>query len=543
MRYVLDAASMKNVDSYSINTLGIPSVVLMERAALSVTEAIESKVKGNIHTDIICVCGRGNNGADGLAVARQLYLKGYNVDVYIINSHASTKEFDIQLNIIKNLGIECINSPDFSKYGVIVDALFGNGLSRELAGEARIVVDTINKCSTSVRSQYTQNSDNNGNRLVVAVDIPSGISASTGVVMGSAVNADITVTFGFEKIGHILYPAASYCGKIIRKDIGFAQYPDMTRDIFTYDYSDISDMLPLRKPDGNKGTFGKALVIAGSRLYGGAAVLSSRAAARIGAGLVRTLTHISNRTAVITGNMECIVDTYDTDEECGDFVKNTETLVDKCICWADVVCIGPGLSMEESAVKLVRSVSAKKNIKKLYDADALNIIAQYKIELDGSNDDVDYEAGGNSGNASYKDDMSDKNVVVTPHIGEMSRLTGLDIAVIKNNPIDTARTYSRERNCVCVLKDARTIVSDGERVYINMSGNDGMATGGSGDVLSGIITGLMAQGLTTFEASALGVYIHGCAGDEAALSNGKYSMVAGDIIDNIKNVLIKARGE
>jgi YjeF C-terminal domain protein len=543
MRYVLDAASMKNVDSYSINTLGIPSVVLMERAALSVTEAIESKVKGNIHTDIICVCGRGNNGADGLAVARQLYLKGYNVDVYIINSHASTKEFDIQLNIIKNLGIECINSPDFSKYGVIVDALFGNGLSRELAGEARIVVDTINKCSTSVRSQYTQNSDNNGNRLVVAVDIPSGISASTGVVMGSAVNADITVTFGFEKIGHILYPAASYCGKIIRKDIGFAQYPDMTRDIFTYDYSDISDMLPLRKPDGNKGTFGKALVIAGSRLYGGAAVLSSRAAARIGAGLVRTLTHISNRTAVITGNMECIVDTYDTDEECGDFVKNTETLVDKCICWADVVCIGPGLSMEESAVKLVRSVSAKKNIKKLYDADALNIIAQYKIELDGSNDDVDYEAGGNSGNASYKDDMSDKNVVVTPHIGEMSRLTGLDIAVIKNNTIDTARTYSREHNCVCVLKDARTIVSDGERVYINMSGNDGMATGGSGDVLSGIITGLMAQGLTTFEASALGVYIHGCAGDEAALSNGKYSMVAGDIIDNIKNVLIKARGE
>lgn len=543
MRYVLDAASMKNVDSYSINTLGIPSVVLMERAALSVTEAIESKVKGNIHTDIICVCGRGNNGADGLAVARQLYLKGYNVDVYIINSHASTKEFDIQLNIIKNLGIECINSPDFSKYGVIVDALFGNGLSRELAGEARIVVDTINKCSTSVRSQYTQNSDNNGNRLVVAVDIPSGISASTGVVMGSAVNADITVTFGFEKIGHILYPAASYCGKIIRKDIGFAQYPDMTRDIFTYDYSDISDMLPLRKPDGNKGTFGKALVIAGSRLYGGAAVLSSRAAARIGAGLVRTLTHISNRTAVITGNMECIVDTYDTDEECGDFVKNTETLVDKCICWADVVCIGPGLSMEESAVKLVRSVSAKKNIKKLYDADALNIIAQYKIELDGSNDDVDYEAGGNSGNASYKDDMSDKNVVVTPHIGEMSRLTGLDIAVIKNNPIDTARTYSREHNCVCVLKDARTIVSDGERVYINMSGNDGMATGGSGDVLLGIITGLMAQGLTTFEASALGVYIHGCAGDEAALSNGKYSMVAGDIIDNIKNVLIKARGE
>lgn len=543
MRYVLDAASMKNVDSYSINTLGIPSVVLMERAALSVTEAIESRVKGNIHTDIICVCGRGNNGADGLAVARQLYLKGYNVDVYIINSHASTKEFDIQLNIIKNLGIECINSPDFSKYGVIVDALFGNGLSRELAGEARIVVDTINKCSTSVRSQYTQNSDNNGNRLVVAVDIPSGISASTGVVMGSAVNADITVTFGFEKIGHILYPAASYCGKIIRKDIGFAQYPDMTRDIFTYDYSDISAMLPLRKPDGNKGTFGKALVIAGSRLYGGAAVLSSRAAARIGAGLVRTLTHISNRTAVITGNMECIVDTYDTDEECGDFVKNTETLVDKCICWADVVCIGPGLSMQESAVKLVRSVSAKKNIKKLYDADALNIIAQYKIELDGSNDDVDYEAGGNSGNASYKDDMSDKNVVVTPHIGEMSRLTGLDIAVIKNNPIDTARTYSREHNCVCVLKDARTIVSDGERVYINMSGNDGMATGGSGDVLSGIITGLMAQGLTTFEASALGVYIHGCAGDEAALSNGKYSMVAGDIIDNIKNVLIKARGE
>jgi NAD(P)H-hydrate epimerase len=372
----------------------------------------------------------------------------------------------------------------------------------------------------------------------VAVDIPSGISASTGVVMGSAVNADITVTFGFEKIGHILYPAASYCGKIIRKDIGFAQYPDMTRDIFTYDYSDISDMLPLRKPDGNKGTFGKALVIAGSRLYGGAAVLSSRAAARIGAGLVRTLTHISNRTAVITGNMECIVDTYDTDEECGDFVKNTETLVDKCICWADVVCIGPGLSMEESAVKLVRSVSAKKNIKKLYDADALNIIAQYKIELDGSNDDVDYEAGGNSCNASYKDDMSDKNVVVTPHIGEMSRLTGLDIAVIKNNPIDTARTYSREHNCVCVLKDARTCVSaGGVHTYMNTSGNDGMATAGSGDVLAGMIAGLSAGGISPAEAARLGVYIHGLAGDRAKKRYGKAAITAGSLIDEIGPIM------
>lgn len=520
MKYILDAAQMKEVDSYSINTVGIPSVVLMERAALSVTEQIVKECP-DICTSkgIICVCGSGNNGADGLAVARQLYLRGYKVAVYLNEGRHSTEEYRIQLNIIRNLGIQYINDPDFSAYGVIVDALFGNGLSRELEGVSVEIVNAINKAH-----------DNGA--YVVAVDIPSGINATTGEVSGCAVKADATVTFGYAKVGQLLYPGAGYCGKLVVQDIGFADCSTVMKNTYIYEQSDILRFLPQRRVDSNKGSCGKALIIAGSEQYGGAAVLSSRAAYRMGAGLVRLITHKNNRDIVLNNNMECLIDTYE-DVSCED--DSYDEKVKSSIEWADAVCIGPGLSKNHMAEYLVRLVTCNTGIgdkidedfdsdsgtdkgtdkgrKLLLDADALNIIAAKNIEYNGL------------------------NVVITPHIGEMSRLTGMSIAQIKKNPVKTAVTYAKEHNCVCVLKDARTIVTDGNSIYINVSGNDGMATGGSGDVLSGMITSLMAQGMDCFAAAKLGVYMHGLAGDAAAKAQSRYSMVAGDIINNISKII------
>lgn len=491
MKYILNADEMKKVDAYSIGTVGIPSVVLMERAALSVTEYIEKHTGSSAGVHVICICGSGNNGADGLAAARQLFLKGYNVNVFLSEGRHQTEEYKIQLNIIRNLGIQCIDDPDFSGYEVIVDALFGNGLSRGLENKAAEIVDNINKAHD--KGAY-----------VVAVDIPSGISATSGMVLGCAVKADVTVTFGYTKAGQLLYPGAAYCGKLITADIGFAEYKDMPKNRYVYEESDVADNIIKRKPDSNKGSCGKALIIAGSRQYGGAAVLASEAAYRMGAGLVKLITHSDNRNVVLNNNVECLLDTYNDDQ----YLEP-----DVSAGWADAICIGPGLSQNDTALKYVRYIAERADKKRLFDADALNIIADKNITFCGN------------------------NVVVTPHIGEMSRLTGKSIADIKSDITGIAVSYANEHNCICVLKDARTIVTDGKDIYINISGNDGMATGGSGDVLSGIITSLMAQGMDCFEAAKLGVYIHGLAGDVAADKKTRYSMVAGDIIKNIPVLL------
>lgn len=491
MKYILNADEMKKVDEYSISGVGIPSVVLMERAALSVTGHILEQIDKTAGVRIICICGSGNNGADGLAIARQLFIKGYKVDVFLNEGRHSTQEYRIQLNIIRNLGIQCIDDPDFSGYGVIVDALFGNGLSGSLKEKAACIVDNINKAHS--KGAY-----------VTAVDIPSGISATSGMVLGCAVKADTTVTFGYRKVGQLLYPGAAYCGNLITADIGFAEYKDMPRNKYVYEESDAAKNIIKRKPDSNKGSCGKALIIAGSKQYGGAAVLASQAAYRMGAGLVKLITHSDNRNIVLNNNVECLLDIYSD----GEFLEPEASVI-----WSDAICIGPGLSKCDMALKYVRYIAERTDKKRLFDADALNISVEEQITFRGN------------------------NVVVTPHIGEMSRLTGKSIADIKADITGTAVSYAREHNCICVLKDARTVVTDGKDIYINISGNDGMATGGSGDVLSGMITSLMAQGMDCFEAAKLGVYIHGLAGDKAADEKTRYSMVAGDIIKNIPVLL------
>ena len=505
MRYLTDSHTMKAVDNCSIHEFGIPSVVLMERAALGVSAFLRKHAEHNnkkTGIKVVCVCGSGNNGADGLAAARQLNEDGIDVHVVFAGTSEGTDEYRLQKSIVGNLGIDCVEydgNIDFSEYDYIIDAIFGIGLSRAVEGRYAQVIEAINKARE------------NPDTKIIAVDIASGISADNGQIMGIAVKADYTITFGYNKTGIMFYPGASYSGSVKVINAGFVTEDILHKkvkcfgSIFTYDDEDVGRLL-VRKPDSNKGTYGRTLIIAGSKNMGGAAILSASAAYRSGTGLVKVLTHEVNKTALLCRMPECLISTYlDNMPLAAELKADFE--------WAKSIAVGPGLSMNGVAAELTRCVLEREDKVRILDADALNISVEEQITFRGN------------------------NVVVTPHIGEMSRLTGKSIADIKADITGTAVSYAREHNCICVLKDARTVVTDGKDIYINISGNDGMATGGSGDVLSGMITSLMAQGMDCFEAAKLGVYIHGLAGDKAADEKTRYSMVEGDIIKNIPVLL------
>lgn len=511
MKYVLDSKQMKQVDNLTINKLGIPSVVLMERAALSVVELIENKVSKK--SKVISVCGKGNNGADGIAAARILFEKGYDVTILMIGT--GTDECELQLSIAKKSGIKIKkytrNKVKLDEYNLIIDALFGIGLSRNVEGSYLDLITAMN----------------NSKAKVVSVDIPSGINATTGQLMAIAVKADYTVTFGYKKIGLMLYPGADYSGKIKIADIGFPNVviKKISKKAFTYTNEDI-DLIPKKKKNSNKGMYGKVLVIAGSELMGGAACLAAHSAYRSGTGIVKVLTHENNRNAVLKVVPEAIISTYNSNYS----FEQLETLISSELEWSSCVIIGPGLSKSKIAVKMTEYVLSKTKVPTIIDADALNIMA----DMIQKNDDQVF--------------TSDQGAafILTPHIGEMERISGFDKAIIKSDPIRYAEkfvvnfitAYVNNLKVICVMKDARTIVSDSNgSIYINSSGNSGMAKGGSGDVLTGVIAGLISNNMPLYEAACMGAYIHGLAGDMSAVKKGEYGMKAGDIIDNICTVM------
>ena len=508
MRYLTDSHTMKAVDNCSIHEFGIPSVVLMERAALGVSAFLRKTAgKDNKKTcmKVLCVCGNGNNGADGLAAARQLNENGIEVHVVLVGTSQGTDEYRLQKSIVSNLGIDCAEydgNIDFSEYDYIIDAIFGIGLSRIIEGRYAQVIADINKAG---ENPYTK---------IIAVDIPSGISADNGQIMGIAVKADYTVTFGYNKTGIMFYPGASYSGSVEVINAGFVTDDILHRkvggfgSIFTYDDEDVGRLL-VRKPDSNKGTYGRTLIIAGSKNMGGAAILSASAAYRSGTGLVKVLTHEINKTALLCRMPECLISTY-----LDDMPPAAELKAD--FEWAKSIAVGPGLSMNGVAAEITRCVLEREDKVRILDADALNIIAAEHIDYKGSNEG---------------------KIIITPHIMEMSRLTGKTVSDIKEHMIESAKEYAIQHSCICILKDARTVVTDGQKVYINCTGNDGMSTGGSGDVLTGLIAGMAAIGLDAFDAACLSVYVHGKAGDLAAQQKGRTGMTASDIAEAIAYVL------
>lgn len=509
MRYLTDSHTMKSVDACSIQEFGIPSVVLMERAALGVSAFLRKIIAENTRQEssikVVCVCGSGNNGADGIAVSRQLNENGIYADIVLAGTSAGTDEYRLQKSIAEKLGIHCDeydSNTDFGEYDYIVDAIFGIGLSRKIEGRYAQIIQAVN------------NARDKGTSKVVAVDIASGISADNGQIQGVAVRADYTVTFGYNKTGIMFYPGASYSGSVEVINAGFVT-DDILHSkvegfgsIFTYDDKDAGRLL-VRKPDSNKGTYGRTLIIAGSKNMGGAAILSASAAYRSGTGLVKVLTHEVNKTALLCRMPECLISTYlDNMPLAAELKADFE--------WAKSIAVGPGLSMNVAAAEITRCVLERDDKVRILDADALNIIAGEHIDYKGSREG---------------------QIIITPHIMEMSRLTGKTVADIKEHMIESAKEYAIQHSCICILKDARTVVTDGQKVYINCTGNDGMSTGGCGDVLTGLIAGMTAMGLDAFEAACLSVYVHGKAGDYAASGKGRAGMTAADISEAIAYVL------
>lgn len=490
MRILLSKEEMKACDRITIEKFGMPSVVLMERAALVCVEELHKS--GADLRKILVVCGSGNNGGDGFAIARLLFLEGFDVDIYFAGrENYCTPETSAQKRICEKYGITFCGNLQMNEYTVIVDALFGVGLSRNITGDYAELIAGINESPA----------------FVLAVDIPSGIDGDTGAVRGIAVCADLTVTFAFEQPGHYIGKGRDYTGKTVLRQIGITKesFCGQKPVFHCYDQTDFK-RLPRRLNTENKGSCGKVLLIAGSRDMCGAAILAAKAAYRTGAGLVRVYTDLCNKPVIQQSLPEavvnCISDVW------------TEQLQD-LLNWADAAAIGPGIGMDSPKREILSYVLEHGKIPVILDADALNLTAAYDLPL------LRYQS----------------ELMVTPHLGEMARLCKKTIPEISENLPLYAENFARENHVVCVLKDAGTVVSDGKDIYINTSGNSGMATGGSGDVLTGILSGLAAQEMSLFDAGRIGVYLHGCAGDAAAKKLGKCSMLAGDIAEGISEIL------
>ncbi len=512
MERIVNSKEMQEIDRYTIQDIGISALVLMERAAMKVAACVKKSLTS--YTDkVLCVCGIGNNGGDGIAVARLLTLSGVNCDYYIVGKpeHGS-KEFQQQYEIAKKLNLkkakDILDEEELKKYTIIVDALFGTGLNRTITGEIEELINRINAI----------------NRLVISVDIPSGIDTNTGKIWNVAVKAQKTITFGLKKLGLCLYPGAEYAGEIFTEDIGFPEqaYTHIcsTETFQAVQEIDLPNLLPKRKENSNKGSYGRVLIIAGSEEMTGAAVLAAEGAYRIGTGLVKVLTSPKGVHVIRNRLPEALTQNIDRKE------------VLSALSWADAVVFGSGIGMKEEAQELLDAVLENVQVPLVLDADALNLLSKRLDESNLSQQNISIRI-------QRLAEILPKQTILTPHLKELSRLLGCSMEEISGHIIDIAKECTYNNKLVFVLKDARTVIASEQERYLNLSGNHGMATGGSGDILAGMIGGLLAGGLTLARAAALGVFLHGRAGDYTAKKKSKRGMLAGDILEGLTELFLK----
>ncbi len=524
MRYLTDSKTMKEVDTRAQEEIGIPGSVLMERAALAVAEAVQELIhlygsrQKKEKNRILAVCGIGNNGGDGVAAARILYEWGYPAEFQIIGEERQGSALlKRQIQIAERCGVKrrennkasASHGTELSEYTIVIDALFGIGLTRAVEGVYAECIHEMNLSGVPI----------------VAVDMPSGVNADNGRIETVAVRAKRTVTFGYSKLGLELYPGREYAGTVQIADIGFPKQLEETTAFPAFQYEEVDVRLrPPRREYSNKGTFGKVMVVAGMKNMCGACYLSAKAAFRTGAGMVKILTVEENREALHTLLPEAILATYEPEH-----VKSKLEIERICqeLTWADAVVVGPGLGRSAVARLLVDLVLQYAHVPVVVDADALHHIA-------ANPEYVGKKAEGESFNRLY----IEGDLVLTPHIKEMADLLSCEIEQIQADMPGVARSVIRHmtgRGLTLALKDARSVVAcAGEmQLCVNASGNSGMATAGSGDVLTGIIAALLAQGMSCFEAASLGVYLHGLAGDKAAEKIGRYACMAEDILEGL----------
>lgn len=511
--YLVSAKEMKQLDENTIVQTGIPSLVLMERASVAIAEVAMKYLGTAGEGRVLVVAGNGNNGADGICAGRILKEHGYNVDICLLESrHEYTEELLRQKKVADIYDIPFLQETqlDFAHYRVVIDAIFGIGLNRDIEGFAKDLIIKINESDC----------------YVISADIPSGINASTGEICGVAVKADETVTFGFYKAGQIFYPGRLYCGKITKACIAIDEHSFYGNkpSMFTYRTESAEKIDFGRNMAGNKGTFGKVLVVAGRDSTAGAALLCATSALKSGCGMVAVFTEEGNKEAFLSGLPEAMVETY-TSSDTNDtiFAK-----LDKWFGWADVCVIGCGLSKDNLAYNLLSHTIGEFDKPIVADADALQLFAMHD-ELK---------------KAVYKRNLnkSRTSVIFTPHPGELASLAHCSISDVKGNRLEISAVVCREYSVILAAKDAATLcMTEGENIYLNGSGNDGMSTAGSGDVLAGLIGSFAAQAMRNnidlYEAVCLAVYVHGLAGDYQAKKNGKSFMVASDIIEAYKYIL------
>ncbi len=495
--------AMKAMDTHAISVMGIPSDVLMKRAASGAAEQALSMV-GSSKKKTLILCGSGNNGGDGVAVAAILREKGYPVECYMVGAREKmTADSLLMEQWLNEVGGELLDyAPEllpeiFEGCGLVVDALFGTGLSRDISGKYSDLIEKINASGIPV----------------LACDIPSGVCADTGKVLGCAVKADVTVTFNLPKTGQLLPPGTEYTGKLIVHDIGI---PEESKETVEFEGEYVTeDMVRSWLPDftleSHKGDYGKCLLLCGSRGYTGAAALAAKGCLRTGAGLVY-LGVPDGVYPILAGKLDEPVVFPLAENGNGRFGRMaigeiTEQLRDK-----DAVLVGPGMGKCYDTELVVEAVLEQARCPIVLDADGINVLSGHIYRLD----------------------RAAAPVVLTPHEGEFRRLGG-DLSCGR---IAGAKALAERTGAVVVLKGYRTVTAapDG-RIYINSTGNPGMATGGSGDVLSGILTCLLGQGMEPAKAAAAAVWIHGKAGDLAAEEKGMRSMLPGDMIDALSAIL------
>ncbi len=501
---LLTAQQMRDVDRRAIDEMAIPGIVLMENAGRSVAQAINEHYPDRLQQGLIVLAGKGNNGGDGYVIARCLLDRGWSASVFVLAERQAIQgDAAVHLEALEKCGgqihychdeaelLEALNP--YASPGVVVDALFGTGLAKPIKGYYATAVAWLNQQSAPI----------------VAVDIPSGVDASSGRVFDPCVEADLTVTFAFPKIGQLSHPGAAFIGELLTVDIGIPGCVSMnvTSDVLCVDVPTASAMLPPRPKDGHKGTFGHLLVLAGSVGKTGAAALTADAGLRGGAGLVTLACPESVQSIVATKLTEVMTAPVKD-------IKGQLSLqaLDDVLVLAQAkqaLAIGPGLGTGEEAGALVRRILQDCELPAVIDADALTA-------LEGHLDVLSRRS---------------RPTILTPHPGEMARLCGLTNAEVQADRFILARDFAMTHKVVLVLKGARTVTAcpDGT-VYINASGHAGLGSGGMGDILTGLIASLLAQGVPAGEAAALGVFLHGHAADRLLTRFGDAGLLATDVL-------------
>ena len=488
-------SEMRKADEYTINEIGIPGIVLMEKAAEKIAGCISLALAKENGKSVLFLCGKGNNGGDGFAAARILSLQGTHCEILLLADEKEVSgDAKTNLQISKNLGIriyslkDCDFKEKVKKFDVIADGIFGTGFSGDVQEPYKTLIETLNESG----------------KYVVSIDIPSGVSGDTGKINTVAVKADETVTLASPKPGLYLFPGRINRGKLHIADIGIPNFVLENENIKTnaLTLSEAKSLLPQRKVRSHKGTYGKLFVIAGSKTMTGAAYLSAKSAYETGAGLVYSCVPEEILPVIQTLIPEAVeVITDDTK----DFLARLDT--------ADSAVIGPGLGRGKYQKEFVLNVLEKMKDKPvIIDADGLNNIADCPEILKGRTIPA----------------------IITPHPAEMERLSGIPVKEILEDTVNAASNFAKEYNVIVVLKDSATITAapNGE-VFINTTGNSALAKGGSGDVLSGIIGGLVSQGMAPFEAAYLGVFLHGLTGDISRDEKGSRSVSATDLCRRI----------